>query len=84
VKSENDSINAFQVGNDIVTDNQEIARQFNDFYIDSVPEINESIDIVNDYDFETDNYCVNDFHFRRITMNELWTTILKIETKTVV
>jgi hypothetical protein len=34
VKSEN--------GNDIVTDNQEIARQFNDFFIDSVLEINES------------------------------------------
>jgi hypothetical protein len=82
VKSENDSINAVQFGNDIVTDNQEIARQFNDFFIDSVVEINESIDIVDDYDFETDNYCVNDFHFRRITMNELWTTILKIETKT--
>jgi hypothetical protein len=31
VKSENDSINAFQFGNDIVTDNQEIASQFNDF-----------------------------------------------------
>jgi hypothetical protein len=37
---------------------------------------------VNDYDFETDNYCVNDFYFRRITMNELWTAILNIETKT--
>jgi hypothetical protein len=37
---------------------------------------------VNDYDFEIENDCVNDFHFRRITMNELWTTILKIETKT--
>jgi hypothetical protein len=40
VKSENDSINAVQFGNDIVTDNQEIARQFNDFFIDSVVEIN--------------------------------------------
>jgi hypothetical protein len=37
---------------------------------------------VNDCDFKTENYCVNDFHFRRITKNGHWTTILKIETKT--
>jgi hypothetical protein len=43
-KSQNDSINAVQFGNDILTDNQEIARQFNDFFIDGVVEINESID----------------------------------------
>jgi hypothetical protein len=40
VKIENDSINAVQFGNDIVTDNQEITRQFNDFFINSVVEIN--------------------------------------------
>jgi hypothetical protein len=40
-----------------VTDNQEIPRQFYDFFIDSVLEIIESIDIVNDYNFETDNCC---------------------------
>jgi hypothetical protein len=29
VESENDAINAIQFGNDIATDNQEIARQYN-------------------------------------------------------
>jgi hypothetical protein len=41
----NDSINAVQFGDDIITDSQEIANEFNDFFIHSVVEINESIEI---------------------------------------
>jgi DNA integrity scanning protein DisA with diadenylate cyclase activity len=47
--------------------------------IDSVIEINESINNVSAYSMNTNN-CLNDFHFRSISLEDLWATIEKIKT----
>jgi hypothetical protein len=45
-KNENITLNAIEFENELITENEQIAKKFNYYFIDSVKEINESIELL--------------------------------------
>jgi exonuclease III len=81
VKNKNVNINAIKFENQLITNKQSIANKFNDYFIDSVQEINQSIENVRDYDLLIHN-TPSRFQFKKTTVNEVWKILNTIKTKT--
>jgi exonuclease III len=82
VKNRVDTKKSILFNDTLITNNETIAQKFNEYFIESVKDINKSIDLV-DYNEFGDNIEENDhcFKFKTVNKIDIWNILNKIKTK---
>jgi hypothetical protein len=80
-KGQSATPNVIKFQNELVSDKSAIANKFNDYFVNSIKEINESIDEQTNYQLTLSN--VNSkFKLKRLTRDQIWIILKNIKTKT--
>lgn len=61
-------------------DKKEICNEFNNYFVDSIIEINSKIPVVNDNELNLAN-CKSEFKFKMVEMQEIWETAKELTNK---